>query len=424
MMLKITILNGNPQPGRFDDYLDLLRLDLELAGSQVIQLDLRDLDLKYCTGCFDCWGKNPGLCATDQTSQDMDRAVINSDFTLWAAPLKMGFPAALMKMALDKHLPLIHPYMMVDQNEAHHLKRYQKYPRVGMLVGKETDTSEKDLEIITNIFARTALNFKSKLEFMETTDLPIENLVPRILLPYQGPHLYQKKPQMILGKKIDPPKQITVFNGSPRGINGNTPIMLEEFMKGFGGQSDLHHLIITRNLKKHVEAFRQAECIWLGFPLYADGMPAVVKMFIDTIDSFKGRENNPPIGFLVQSGFPEGIHSRYIEQYLEGLARRLGSPYLGTIIKGNGEGIRRMPVEKNQKLFNSLQILGRGLAENGELDPEVLRLIGKPERFPLILGPLFRVFLKTKMAHSYFDKMLVENDAFERRDDRPFLEVD
>jgi multimeric flavodoxin WrbA len=166
--MKITVLNGNPNPSNFDRYLEDLGSSLEDKGHVVTQLDLRELGLKYCTGCFDCWTKTPGICDTDEASRLMGKVVINSDFTLWAAPLKMDFPAALMKMALDKHLPLIHPYMVVDQNEAHHLKRYEKYPRVGMLVEKETDTSKEDLEIITNFFARTTLNFKSKLEFMKT----------------------------------------------------------------------------------------------------------------------------------------------------------------------------------------------------------------------------------------------------------------
>jgi len=166
--MKITVLNGNPNPSNFDRYLEDLGSSLEDKGHVVTQLDLRELGLKYCTGCFDCWTKTPGICDIDEASRLMGKVVINSDFTLWAAPLKMDFPAALMKMALDKHLPLIHPYMVVDQNEAHHLKRYEKYPRVGMLVEKETGTSKEDLEIIINFFARTALNFKSKLEFMKT----------------------------------------------------------------------------------------------------------------------------------------------------------------------------------------------------------------------------------------------------------------
>jgi multimeric flavodoxin WrbA len=419
--MNITVLNGNPAHSGFDDYLSGLKQILEQNNQQVTQLDLRDLSLKYCIGCFDCWTKNPGLCDADQASQELGRAVINSDFSLWAAPLKMGFPRALMKMAFDKHLPLIHPYMVVDQNEAHHLKRYEKYPRVGLLVEKEVDTTEKDLDIITNIFSRTALNFKSKLDFMLTTENTVEQVTQKIIYPRKGPHLFQKNPKLIPGQTVNPPKSLTVFNGSPRGKKGNTPIMLGEFVKGFGREVEIHHLVFANDLDNQVEAFNEAECVWLGFPLYTDGMPALVKAFIEALEPFISRDNNPPIGFLVQSGFPEGIHSRYVERYLEGLAERLGSPYLGTIIKGNGEGTRIMPAEYTKGLFDKLQTLGEGLRENGYLDQEILLELAKPERYPRILGPLFRLYLKSKMSHRYFDNMLVENEAYERRNDRPLL---
>lgn len=422
--MKITILNGNPSMSNFDKYLNNLQSILESEDNQVTQLGLRDLPLKYCIGCFDCWTKNPGICDLDEASWELGRAVINSDFTLWAAPLKMGFPSALMKMAFDKHLPLIHPYMEVDQGEAHHLKRYEKYPRVGLLVEREEDTTEQDLQIITDLFSRTALNFKSKLEFMETTDLDLEGLSKKILAARVGPHFYQKRPAPIAGEKISPPKRITVFNGSPRGKKGNTPIMLDELIKGFGGDHETHHLIRVNELEQQAQAYAEAECVWLGFPLYTDGMPAVVKTFIEALEPLKGRKDNPPMGFLVQSGFPEGTHSRYVERYLAGLAARLGSAYLGTIVKGNGEGTRIMPAEMNRKLFEGLNTLGAGLAENGQLDPDILKDLAKPERYPRILAPVFRAFLKTKMSHRYFDNMLVENDAFERRNDRPLLEAD
>jgi hypothetical protein len=190
---------------------------------------------------------------------------------------------------------------------------------------------------------------------------------------------------------------------------------------GFGGEREIHHLIITRELDAQVRAFGEAECVWLGFPLYTDGMPGVVKTFIEALEPCKGRKDNPPIGFLVQSGFPEGLHSRYVERYLARLAEMLGSTYLGTIVKGNGEGTRIMPDEMNQRLFSNLQALGRGLAENGSLDLDLLRDTAKPERFPAILGPIFRIFLRSKMAHRYFDTMLYENEVYERRNDTPFV---
>jgi multimeric flavodoxin WrbA len=419
--MNITILNGNEDSTTFDSYIKALRSGLDECGHKVTELKVKDLSLKYCTGCFDCWTKTPGICDRDQASQEMDRAVINSDFTLWASPLKMGFPTALLKTALDKHLPLIHPYMVVDQGEAHHLKRYEKYPRVGLLVEEEQDTSQEDLNILREIFARTALNLKTRLEFLESTKSDPGALITKIQKPQSNSHLYSRKLLPIPGNLITPPSSMTVFNGSPRGNKGNTPIMLQEFQRGFGDDSQTHHLVKTRDIAKQLEAFKNAECVWLGFPLYTDCMPGLVKNFIEELDALSSQRNNPPIGFLVQSGFPEGTHSRYVERYLKKLADRLGSPYLGTIVKGNGEGTRLRSREMNEKLFDVLQSLGKGLAEVGQLDPEILQEIAKPERYPRILEPIFKAFLRTKLAHSYFDTMLVENGAFERRFDQPFI---
>ena len=71
-------------------------------------------------------------------------------------------------------------------------------------------------------------------------------------------------------------------------------------------------------------------------------------------------------------------------------------------------------------VFN--QAIGSGLAAEGRFDPEILAKIARPERFPIILGPVFRVFLRLPIAHSYFDSMLKENGMYERRFDRPFVE--
>src|SRR5512140_3007721 len=178
--MKITILNGNPFPSAFDAYLAQLKSSLESKEHKVTQLDLRSVPLRYCVGCWGCWVKTPGECVARDASLEMDRAVINADFVLWASPLKMGFPSELLKRALDKHLPLIHPYMVVDHGEAHHRKRYPKYPRVGMLVDPEPFTDAEDLQIVTGIHCRTALNFKTRLEFCLTTGTSLAELAERI----------------------------------------------------------------------------------------------------------------------------------------------------------------------------------------------------------------------------------------------------
>jgi multimeric flavodoxin WrbA len=418
--MKITILNGSPAPAQLDAYLSRLTFALESSGHAVTLINLRDIPLRHCVGCWGCWVKTPGQCRSGDASLDMDRSVIQSEFTLWAAPLKMGFPSELFKTALDKHLPLIHPYVEVAYGEAHHLRRYPRSPRVGLLIEKEATTDAQDLQIIGDIHCRTAINFKTRLEFLLTSDTPVSEVAQRITAPTVRPLPIPRHLAPTEGVTISPPARLTLFNGSPRGRKGNTPLILDQLAIGFGGPTEIFPLIRMNETPQMVQAFTRAECVILGFPLYTDSMPGIVKHFIEALEPLAGGGNNPPLGFLVQSGFPEGLHSRYVERYLEKLTARMGSPYLGTIVKGGGEGTRTMPPEMTRTLFANLQTLGAGLAATGRFDPQVLMAIAKPERYPAILGPVFQVILRLPFAHAYFDNMLKQNGAYAQRFARPF----
>ncbi|HTP10045.1 MAG TPA: NAD(P)H-dependent oxidoreductase [Anaerolineae bacterium] len=424
--MKITILNGNPtdQNTGFEQYLDRLTAILTAQQHAVTRLNLREMEMSYCIGCFGCWVKTPGECRSADESAQVCRTVINSNFTLWAAPLQMGFPSALLKKAMDKSIPLIHPYIVVDHNEAHHLARYAHYPRLGLLLQKEDDTDSDDLRIVADVFSRTALNMKSRLDFVHSTDQPVEALAAAITIPSRRGIKPADRLTPTSGIQIAPPKRLTVFNGSPRGRKGNTPLMLEQFLKGFTDSGErtfeLYHLNRLKETERFQQAFADAEGVLLGFPLYTDAMPGIVKAFIETLTPFQRRAGNPPIGFLVQSGFPEAAHSRHIERYLEKLADRLGSPYLGTMVKGGGEGIRIMPERMTRDLFHTLYQLGKTFGERGRFESNLLQQLAKPERYPAVLAPFFQVFLKTRQARWYWDMQLKENEAFEQRFAKPY----
>ncbi|MHC1781187.1 MAG: NAD(P)H-dependent oxidoreductase [Anaerolineaceae bacterium] len=425
--MKITILNGNPagQTSAFDEYLSALQVELEGGGHLVTRLDLRDMDLKHCTGCWGCWVKTPGECVTRDDGAVMRRAVLQADVVLHASPLIMGYPSALTKKVMDKTIPIIHPYMAIVNSEFHHTARYDHYPRLGLLVAREEGSDEADLSIVSDLFCRTALNMKTELSFMkDTTGTNPAELAAQITRPVQPPLMIQTEPQARPGVKITPPRQITVFNGSPRGARGNTAIMMREFARGFtsvdGNRVETFDLVHLKDHETFAKAFGEAETVWLGFPLYTDAMPGIVKVFIEALAPFVGRKDNPSMGFLVQSGFPEGLHSRYVERYLEKLAGRLGSPYLGTMVKGNGEGTRLMPDSMNRALFEGLNGLGRSLAENGSLDSALLKKLASPERMPSIIMPMVQAAVRLGLANTYWNGLLKENKALGQVGARPY----
>jgi multimeric flavodoxin WrbA len=182
--MKVTLLNGNPNASddAFDNYLDSLERQLNNKGYTVNTLTLRELEARYCTGCWACWVQTPGLCIHEDASREVCRDVIQSDFVLFASPVIMGYLSAILKKFMDKMIPLVHPYITVDNGEAHHRARYDKtdYPVGGLLLGRTPGTDEEDIDIIRSIHERTMLNLKSRNAFTLLTDEPVEEVVHAI----------------------------------------------------------------------------------------------------------------------------------------------------------------------------------------------------------------------------------------------------
>ncbi len=183
--MKVLILNGCPdQDGAaaFDAYLSDLSGFLQDRGHQVQVLTLRDLETRFCTGCWGCWVKTPGKCVFEDDSHLVAEEMIRSDFVLFASPVIMGYLSALLKKFMDKSIQLIHPYITVVQGEAHHRARYDEadYPLGALLLQKTPGTDEEDIEIISAIQARTMLNFKTRHVFTMLTENTVEEVANAI----------------------------------------------------------------------------------------------------------------------------------------------------------------------------------------------------------------------------------------------------
>src|ERR1035438_8449614 len=156
---------------------------------------------------------------------------------------------------------------------------------------------------------------------------------------------------------------LLLLNGSPRGERSNSMKMLKRVAEGWergGGQApEVLHLVRRAGFDRAVAAFAEADVVMLGMPLYTDSMPALVKAYIEALEprvaSAQAGEAATTLGFLVQSGFSEALHSRPLERYLEKLVRRFGARYAGTIVHGGGESLQVMPDRANEKLWARLR---------------------------------------------------------------------
>lgn len=217
---------------------------------------------------------------------------------------------------------------------------------------------------------------------------------------------------------------LLLLNGSPRGPRSNSMKMLtrvaEGWVHGGGDEPQVLHLARPAEFARAVEAFGTAGTVVLGMPLYTDSMPGLVMTYIEALAPYVGRASNPRLGFLVQSGFAEALHSRPLEAYLTRLASRLGCAYAGTIVRGGGESLQVMPDEASKKLWKDLSELGESLAIDGCFDSETLVRVARTERFSPAMAHFMSIAMKLPGAQFYWNGQLKKNGAWDQRFAAPY----
>jgi len=158
--MKILILDGTFGT-KHDALLAEIASQFKEHNTEVFKIE--EHKIAYCTGCWSCWVKTPGLCAHMDDTQMMLSKSINSDMVIMFTENSVGFMTSNSKKALEKFVPFVHPYIELVDGECHHIKRYDKYPKLGFIF-VDDDLVEKDFEVTKHIVERAALNFKTTLD--------------------------------------------------------------------------------------------------------------------------------------------------------------------------------------------------------------------------------------------------------------------
>ncbi len=210
-----------------------------------------------------------------------------------------------------------------------------------------------------------------------------------------------------------------VINGSPKAKNGNTEVFIKKFTKGMKEPCEISYAAKEDSLQL-AQYMKQFDTVIVAMPLYIHAMPGIVMKLIECMESATGPGKS--MGFLVQSGFMESAQSQYLERYLRAITKDLNYAYLGTVIRGGSAGISMMPESMNKKLFKQLNQLGACFERNGTFDRDIVKALGSVQSLSKGRCFLFEALGKVGLSDAIFwNGMLKNNKAFERRFDRPFV---
>ena len=106
--MKILVFNGSPKKER-SDTMRITRAFLggmnEAAPQEVQSINVADMHIEFCRGCFAC-KYNGGRCATDDDMREILEQMLASDLLLFSFPLYCYGMPAMLKNIIERTLPL------------------------------------------------------------------------------------------------------------------------------------------------------------------------------------------------------------------------------------------------------------------------------------------------------------------------------
>jgi len=216
--------------------------------------------------------------------------------------------------------------------------------------------------------------------------------------------------------------KVTVFSGSHKGREGNTLIMVEEFLKGAeeAGAETENIILVEKNIRycrgkfecwlktpgkctirddmdDLLPRFMASDIVVFACPVYFDNVPSIMKKFIDRLspvllphfeEDEKGEyrhakryEKYPKFVVISNAGLPGQTNFKVVSLFFRRLARTFHTELIAEIYRGEGEIFRGQKnimlkplIGKYKKL---LRYAGKELVETQALSEETIKDLEK-----------------------------------------------
>ena len=110
-------------------------------------------NLRPCVGCNACWLVTPGVCSLRDGYEELLKAYLEYDATVFLAGTALNFVDHRMKNVVDRLLPLATMYIHIVDGQCRHVPRYEKRLRLGLLYSGTADGA-----YLSHWMERVALN--------------------------------------------------------------------------------------------------------------------------------------------------------------------------------------------------------------------------------------------------------------------------
>jgi len=201
--------------------------------------------------------------------------------------------------------------------------------------------------------------------------------------------------------------KVVTINGSPKGINSNTHIMIEALTSGmispdisvkhiFLAEKDIRHCkgcyscwfktpgrcVIEDDMKEIIDVMRNTDFIVLGSPLYFNNISGMLKVCFDRLMPLGGKKHKDDepqstvkshMIMMSNSGFPDRSQFGVVSQWINKIAKLLEIDLIGEFYTTQGKVLSEPKADQQDAKAHYLSFLkncGKQLAEKLELQAD------------------------------------------------------
>lgn len=123
-------------------------------------IDLSQLHIKNCMGCFSCWVKTPGKCILRDDAVKVYPIIAKSSRVLYVSRICFGSYDTTMKTMLERAIPIQQAFIRLHNGQTHHVQR-DVVQKDAVIIGYG-DISKEDQNVFQKLVARNADNMQFK----------------------------------------------------------------------------------------------------------------------------------------------------------------------------------------------------------------------------------------------------------------------
>ena len=129
-----------------------------LPVDEVKYIDLSQLNISNCIGCFGCWVKTPGKCVIRDDAPKVYPLIAQSTHLIYVSRICFGGYDTIMKTVLERSIPIQKAFIRLHNGETHHVQR-NVLQKNAVIIAYGASSSQEQ-ELFQRLVARNANNMQ------------------------------------------------------------------------------------------------------------------------------------------------------------------------------------------------------------------------------------------------------------------------